>query len=524
MLLLTKEDELILKHNYEEKQKKYLISRVDIYRNAEYDLKFRATILEIYKRDPVFFINTQLTTYDPRNNPAKIPLILFDKQEQYIKWLQYLYGDGIDSQWGILLKSRDTGASVLSCGFLVWHFLFTDNFSGSLASRKADLVDKRDDPDALFTKLIGLLETLPHWLKPTYKYKQMLITNLTNGANIKGESGDAIGRGGRSSIVFVDEAAFLENPDAAISGLSRNTDCAILISTPNGENAFAQLYKSGEFPTFNIHWSDDPRRGIDWYNEQKKKFPPAMIARELDCDFSASVEGLLVESKWVNSAINYKLRNPDIVELWQPIIAGLDVAGSSDNSDTTVLTLRQGNVILDIFSWTGLSLPETTQKTITICHEFGVLYLYFDAIGIGSGVASILEIRTDLQFEYEGVWASGKPSENFWLGDQKTSRDKFHNYRAELWFLVAERLRYTWEHSSELDHHDKDKLISIPNHPDLIKQLCQPKWSTSPQTGKIVIESKKDMRRRGLKSPDFADSLILTEAYDGANLDWIRYI
>lgn len=524
MLLLTRSQEDDLKTRYLTKQKRILIERVQIYEKAQGDLRFRAAILELCRRDPIYFMSYFLVTYDPRKNPATLALILFDKQEKYIKWLQYLYGGGLDSQWGVLLKSRDTGASVLSCAFLVWNFIFVPNFSGSLASRKADLVYKRDDPDALFTKVIGLIECLPSWLKPRYNYKWMLIKNLDNGANIKGESGDAIGRGGRSSIVFVDEAAFLENPDAAISGLSRNTDCAILLSTPNGENTFARLYKSGEFPNFMIHWTDDPRRGLDWYNEQKKKFPPAIIARELDCDFSASVEGLLVEPKWVESAIDYKCRNDDIIEFWQPIIAGLDVAGSSDNSDTTVLTIRQGNVILEIFSWTGLSIPETTQKTINICHELGVLYLYFDAIGIGSGVASVLELRNDLKFEYEGVWASGKPSENYWLGDNKTSREKFHNYRAELWFLIAERLRYTWETSEELDYHEHEKLISIPNNPDLIKQLSQPKWSTSPQTGKIVIESKKDMKKRGLKSPDFADSLILTEAYDGANLEWIKYL
>jgi phage terminase large subunit len=49
-------------------------------------------------------------------------------------------------------------------------------------------------------------------------------------------------------------------------------------------------------------------------------------------------------------------------------------------------------------------------------------------------------------------------------------------------------------------------MISIPNHPELIAQLSLPLWQTT-DTGKTKLESKPDMKKRGVGSPDFADAL-----------------
>ena len=53
-----------------------------------------------------------------------------------------------------------------------------------------------------------------------------------------------------------------------------------------------------------------------------------------------------------------------------------------------------------------------------------------------------------------------------------------------------------------------DEMISIPNHPQLIAELSMP-LAQRTASGKIKIESKDDMHRRGLKSPNYADALVL---------------
>ncbi len=64
-------------------------------------------------------------------------------------------------------------------------------------------------------------------------------------------------------------------------------------------------------------------------------------------------------------------------------------------------------------------------------------------------------------------------------------------------------------------NYEIDELISIPDHPELIAQLSLPLHFYT-ETGKIQIESKKDMQKRGVASPDFADALVLAFASSAA--------
>ena len=75
------------------------------------------------------------------------------------------------------------------------------------------------------------------------------------------------------------------------------------------------------------------------------------------------------------------------------------------------------------------------------------------------------------------------------------------------------RFEKAYEHVTEGKAHPPEEMISIPNHPQLIAELSQPLIERR-ETGKVQIESKDRMRRRGVKSPNFADSLVLSLAAD----------
>ena len=53
---------------------------------------------------------------------------------------------------------------------------------------------------------------------------------------------------------------------------------------------------------------------------------------------------------------------------------------------------------------------------------------------------------------------------------------------------------------------------AIPNHPGLKTDLATPTYSFN-AAGKLVLESKDEIKKRGLRSSDVADSLCLTFAY-----------
>ena len=107
-----------------------------------------------------------------------------------------------------------------------------------------------------------------------------------------------------------------------------------------------------------------------------------------------------------------------------------------------------------------------------------------DVIGIGSGVVDRLN---ELHLPVRGVNVSESPS---------TSKN-YLNLRAQLWFDM------------------KDWLVQrdcrLPNDDELVAELAAPSYKYT-SSGKIKIESKEEMKKRGVKSPDKADALALTMA------------
>jgi len=199
-----------------------------------------AGAIQYYKTNPIEFIEHWISTYDPRNagteKPTRMPFVLFDRQREMVTYLYQL----IDAQeHGLIEKARDMGATWVSCAVSVHLFLFYDGASIGWGSRKSDLVDKLGDLDSIFEKMRMIFRGLPKLFLPEgfsedSMRSYMKIINPANGSTITGESGDNIGRGGRSLIYFKDEAAHYERPEKIEAALADNTNIQIDISSVNG--------------------------------------------------------------------------------------------------------------------------------------------------------------------------------------------------------------------------------------------------------------------------------------------------
>ncbi|MBB2832356.1 UNVERIFIED_ORG: hypothetical protein GGD51_002485 [Rhizobium esperanzae] len=83
-------------------------------------------------------------------------------------------------------------------------------------------------------------EMMPDGFNWSQHDNYMRISNSETGSVISGEGGEDMGRGGRSSMYVVDEAAFVPNGETVEKALSGNTDCVIWVSSVNGMgNLFA---------------------------------------------------------------------------------------------------------------------------------------------------------------------------------------------------------------------------------------------------------------------------------------------
>jgi phage terminase large subunit len=151
--------------------------------------------------------------HEPRNanigEPVVIPVVLFPRQAEFLDWLAERYRSRTSAP---VEKSRDSGATWMSCVFAVWLWLFHPGSIVGFGSRKEILVDRQGDMQSIFEKLRTIIRRLPHYLlprgfKPDVHLNYMRLLNPAIDTSIIGEAGDQIGRGGRTSVYFVDEAA-----------------------------------------------------------------------------------------------------------------------------------------------------------------------------------------------------------------------------------------------------------------------------------------------------------------------------
>ena len=114
--LETPKTSIINQHNF------ILIKRQRLLLSFLSSVEVKYAAMLHYKNNPADFINDWMMTYDPRSKPAMLVFSLWDRQKEYIKWLQERY---IKKEDGLVEKCRDAGATYLSMAFSIWLFLFT---------------------------------------------------------------------------------------------------------------------------------------------------------------------------------------------------------------------------------------------------------------------------------------------------------------------------------------------------------------------------------------------------------------
>ena len=481
------------------------------------DPKSLIAIKKHYKTHPWDFINDWGMTFDPRNIekglPPLIPFILFPRQVEYIKWL---YNQWEIGERGLNEKSRDFGATWLASGFCVSMFLFYPGFTAGFGSRKQDLVDKKGDPKCIFEKIRLFINQLPKELKPK-NYDDKLhanflkISNPENLSTITGEAGDDIGRGARMSVYFVDEAAFIQRQDAVDAALSQTTNCQIDISTPNGNgNLFFKKRHGGKISVFTMNWKDDPRKDQAWYDKQVREQDEVTVAQEIDVDYNASIENIFIPAKWVQSC-----KDAHIKLGFEPIGINVVSFDPADTGDARAIGYRKGSVLLEAKSRKDGDITDAMPWAFDLAEENRADAFIYDADGMG---APSMKIYLNSASHGKGMniipfHGGGKKHEEdqkYNKGD-KTNKDKFSNRRAQSWMIVRDRIEKTYQAVSKGKYIAPEELLSISSEcrecDELISELSRPLRKYDP-SGRIKVESKEEMKSRGVDSPNLADMMI----------------
>lgn len=478
-----------------------------------------------YKWNPADFICDWGCTFEVRNPerglPSLIPFIPFPKQREWVEAVMDCWRNGKPM---LTEKSRDCGLSWLSVALGCTLCIFWDGLNIGYGSRKEEYVDKIGVPKALFERARQFLRHLPPDFfgippgsnQPPWSSAHMRIMFPATGSTMTGEAGDNIGRGDRASIYFTDEEAFLERPALVEASLSQTTNCRQSISTPNGmANPFAQKRWGGKIRVFTFHWRDDPRKDEAWYQKQCDELDPVTLAQEVDLDYSASVEGVIIPSAWVQSAIDAHLKLH--IEITGETRAALDVA--DEGVDTNALAGGKGILLSFLTEWSGkgADIFATTQKAFMYCDEIGACEMDYDADGLGAGVRGDARVINESRRRpirvtaFRGSGAVDRPEGQDVKG--RINKDFFANAKAQMWWSLRQRFERTHRAVQEVlaggqPKFNPDDLIALdsklPMLGKLQQELSQPTYTLN-MVGKIVVDKKPE----GTKSPNLADSVMI---------------
>ena len=494
--------------------KKIYLRRLQILKDIRSDKSGRtlAAHLKYYKTHNIEFIETWFNTYDPRIPNPTIPFLLFPIQKDYIKFLDNLV---TDKEPGLVEKARDGGYTWCSCAWATHRWLFYPGTAVGIGSRKEDLVDRIGVADSIIEKVRILIRGLPFELRPDgYNERKhagfMKILHPSNGSTIVGEAGDNIGRGGRTTIYFKDEAAHYNQPEKIEASLSENTDVQVDISSVNGEgNVFHKRRFSGAVRVFVHSWRDDPRKDQAWYDKKKAKAIAEglehIFAQEVDRDYSASVKGVFIPAKWVQAAVNFRKDEA------QGGVRQVGLDPDDEGTDGKALVYREGITVKTVKFWHAGDTTETAREAWSFCLDQKADILCYDAPGVGAGIKGELNslVRENGEkFHIQGVFTSSTDIPGFYEDSERLNSEMFTNIRSLNMWKLRRRFEKTYNTVNGIKEYPLEECISLLDDKDLISEISRPKKMLDGKS-KIIAEAKKAMKNRGIPSPNRLDALCL---------------
>ena len=304
----------------------------------------------------------------------------------------------------------------------------------------------------------------------------------------------------RYVLVIIDEACGV--PDqlwTAVEAITTNADCRILaIGNPDDPNTeFGRVCKPGsgwavhqisafDSPNFTDEQVPDGLRPLlispEWVEDKKKSWgeqSPRYTSKVLG-DFPAIGEDTLIAPGLIEAAQRREL-TPDAND--QRL--GVDVARFG--TDQTIIMKTAGPVARLAGSYAKLPTTETTGHVVAIAQDMlGEFEIRVDGVGVGGGVVDQL---------VEQGWAVM----DMQAGATPMDPKHFINARAEWFWGLRERF-------------EQGDIDIDPDDDELAAHLGALRYKFTSR-GQVQIESKADIRKRGLPSPDRADALMLAYAF-----------
>lgn len=302
--------------------------------------------------------------------------------------------------------------------------------------------------------------------------------------------------GGGSLLFVIEEASGVPDLifEVAEGALSSHGARLLMIGNPvriSGFFARSHHQDRASYTTLHFKCTDSPLVDQNYRPALVKKYGEGsnVVRVRADGEFPKQDDDVLIALEDTEAA----LKRDAVEGNHEKRILGVDVARFG--SDRTTFVLRQGRAVLHIEIHAKEDTMVTAGRAMKLWKELKADAVHVDVNGVGAGVADRLR---EQKCPVVDVMVSESAPERK-RGEGEAQAYKMRDY---LWLEMADWLRNEEPTFAEADN---------DNAQDLAGELSSVKYSLD-SSGRIVVESKDAMKKRGLSSPDLADGLGVTFA------------
>jgi len=239
---------------------------------------------------------------------------------------------------------------------------------------------------------------------------------------------------------------------------------------------------------------------------------------EVYSDYSQAI----IQPEWVDAAIDAHIKLG-----FEPMGAksmGFDPADTG--ADSKAVMMRHGPVVTKGKKWSEGEIPEAIDIAFECAYEWRADHIVYDSDGLGRAVKVGLLPRLEGKHIQVTGYGGNDAKDNPMLiyKEDKSNRDTFFNKRAQYYWYLRDRFENTYNAVKKNLYTDPTELISLSSELedlDVLKNELIKIHRKRGQNSFIQIESKEDMRRRGVRSPNMADALVMCFANPAPMLDAI---
>ena len=422
------------------------------------------------------------------------------------EWQEEVLGDLAQYSKISVRSGQGVGKTALEAGAIIW-FLACRPYSRVIATAPT----MQQLYDVLWAEIAkwldkSLVKDLLKWTK-TKVYmvgddKRWFATakTATKPENMQGFHEDHM-------LIVVDEASGVADPimEAILGTLTGKDNKLLMCGNPNRlEGVFYDSHNGDrdKFHTHKVSSMDSKRTSRENIEMLLNKYGrDSDVARvRIFGDFPKGTLDSLISLETVECACGCTLPEKEI-ETSNILHIGCDVARFGD--DKTVITPRIAGKIFPFKKYSKKSTMETAGNVILMCKEYMKKYpklkkcvIKVDDTGVGGGVTDrIREVVAEERLPYIVIPVNNGAS---------ATDEYYANLGSQIWGALRDALEENLSHMIQ----GEPVTLEMPNDAEMIKQLSSRKQKITSK-GKIQLESKDDMKARGLGSPDIADSVTL---------------